>query len=83
MLKKSIPSMSRRCFSRNKPWINSEIMALPKEKKRAFTSRNKEEPNATQRELRRKIRGLKKNYRWRMEEQPSRNNTARVRTFGI
>lgn len=83
MLKKNIPSRTRRCFSSNKPWINSEIMALLKEKKRAFTSRNKEELKATQRELRRKIRGLKKNYRWRMEEQLLRNNTARVRTFGI
>lgn len=45
-----------RCFSNSKPWINPNIKALLKEKKRAFRSGNREE-------LRKKIREGKNSYR--------------------
>ena len=49
------------------PWINPDIKAPLKEKKRAFRSGNKEELRAVQKELRKKIREGKNSYRRKME----------------
>ena len=56
-------------FSNSKPWINPDIKALLKEKKRAFRSESKEELKAVQKELRKKISEGKNNYRRKMENQ--------------
>jgi len=53
----------------HKPWINPDIKALLKKKKRAFKSGNKDELKAVQRLLRRKIREWGKTPtrgRWRI-----------------
>lgn len=39
----TVPTRTIQCFPNNKPWINADIQALLKEKKRAFRSGNKEE----------------------------------------
>jgi len=67
-----------RCFSNNKPWINPDIKALLKEKKRAFKLGNKDELKAVQRLLRRKIRKGKNSYRKKMEDQLQQKNTSGV-----
>ncbi|XP_013890172.1 uncharacterized protein LOC106537333 [Austrofundulus limnaeus] len=74
----TVPTRTVRCFSNNKPWINPDIKALLKEKKRAFRSGNKEEMKAVQRELRRKIRDGKESYRKKMEVQLQENNVSGV-----
>ncbi|XP_013889486.1 RNA-directed DNA polymerase from mobile element jockey, partial [Austrofundulus limnaeus] len=74
----TVPTRTVRCFSNNKPWINPDIKALLKEKKRAFGSGNKEEMKAVQRELRRKIRDGKESYRKKMEVQLQENNVSGV-----
>ena len=51
----SVSTRTVQCFSNNKPWINPDIKALLKEKKRVFRSGNKEELKAVQKELRKKI----------------------------
>ncbi|KAK7921775.1 hypothetical protein WMY93_008677 [Mugilogobius chulae] len=63
-----------RCSSNNKPWINPDIKALLKEKKRAFKSGNKEGLRTAQKKLRRKIRRAKAAYRRRMEQQLQNQN---------
>ncbi|KAK0147718.1 RNA-directed DNA polymerase from mobile element jockey [Merluccius polli] len=70
----TVPSRVVRCFSNNKPWINPDIKALLKEKKRAFRSGNKDELRTVQKELRRKTREGKASYRRKMEEQLQRQN---------
>ena len=70
----TVPSRVVRCFSNNKLWINPDIKALLKEKKRAFRSGNKDELRTVQKELRRKIREGKASYRRKMEEQLPRQN---------
>ena len=62
-----------RCFSNNKRWINPDIKALLKEKKRVFKSGNKEELKTVQRELRRKIGEGKNHFRKKMEDQLQQN----------
>jgi len=59
----TVPTRPVRCFSNNKPWINPDIKALLKEKKRAFQSGNKEGLKTVQKELRWKIREGKNQYR--------------------
>ncbi|KAK7896418.1 hypothetical protein WMY93_021743 [Mugilogobius chulae] len=70
----TVPSRTVRCFSNNKPWINPDIKALLKEKKRAFKSGNKEGLRTAQKKLRRKIRRAKAAYRRRMEQQLQNQN---------
>ncbi|KAI4898460.1 hypothetical protein NFI96_011945, partial [Prochilodus magdalenae] len=74
----TVPTKTIQCFSNNKPWINPDIKALLKEKKRAFRSGDKDELKAVQRELRRKIREGKASYRRKLEEQLQRNNVSGV-----
>ena len=74
----TVPTKTIRCFSNNKPWINPDIKALLKEKKRAFKSGDKEEMRSVQRELRRKIREGKASYRRKMEAQLQQNNVSGV-----
>nr|XP_057907087.1 uncharacterized protein LOC131104187 [Doryrhamphus excisus] len=74
----TVPTRTVRCFSNNKPWINPDIKALLKEKKRVFKSGNREELKAVQKELRRKIREGKDCYRKKMEEQLQQNNVRGV-----
>jgi len=50
----TVSTRSVRCFSNNKPWINTGIKAFLKEKKRAFRSGIKEELRVVQRDLRSK-----------------------------
>ncbi|KAI4883190.1 hypothetical protein NFI96_029396, partial [Prochilodus magdalenae] len=70
----TVPTKTIRCFSNNKPWINPDIKAPLKEKKRVFRSGDQDELKAVQRELRRKIREGKASYRRKLEEQLQRNN---------
>ncbi|KAI4880800.1 hypothetical protein NFI96_015512, partial [Prochilodus magdalenae] len=63
----TVPTKTLRCFSNNKPWINPDIKALLKDKKRAFRSGDKDEMKVVQRKLRRKIREGKASYRRKME----------------
>ncbi len=65
----TVPFGTVQCFPNNKPWINHEIKALLKGKKRAFRSGDKEELKAVQRGLRRKIREGKNSYRRKTEDQ--------------
>ncbi|XP_076828120.1 uncharacterized protein LOC143474522 [Brachyhypopomus gauderio] len=74
----TVPTRSVRCFSNNKPWINSDIKTLLKEKKRVFRSGHKEEMKSVQTDLRRKIREGKTIYRRKMEDQLQQNNVSRV-----
>lgn len=74
----TVPTRTVRCFSNNKPWINPDIKALLKEKKRAFMSRNREELKAVQIRLRRKIREGKKTYRTKLENQLQASNVTGV-----
>ena len=74
----TVPTRTVRCFSYSKPWINPNIKALLKEKKRAFRSGNKEELKAVQKELRRKIREGKNSYRRKMENQLQQRNVSGV-----
>ncbi|KAK7913293.1 hypothetical protein WMY93_013504 [Mugilogobius chulae] len=74
----TVPSRTVRCFSNNKPWINPDIKALLKEKKRAFKSGNKEGLRTAQKKLRRKIRRAKAAYRRRMEQQLQNQNISAV-----
>ncbi|KAI4875879.1 hypothetical protein NFI96_009456 [Prochilodus magdalenae] len=74
----TVPTKIVRCFSNNKPWINPDIKALLKEKKRVFRSGDKDELKAVQRELRRKIREGKASYRRKLEEQLQQNNISGV-----
>ncbi len=68
-MENTVPTRAVRCFSNNKPWINPDIKALLKEKKRAFRSGNKD-----QRELRIKIREGKLGYRRKMKDQLQQSN---------
>uniref|UniRef100_A0AAV2L3V6 Reverse transcriptase domain-containing protein n=1 Tax=Knipowitschia caucasica TaxID=637954 RepID=A0AAV2L3V6_KNICA len=74
----AVPSKMVRCFSNNKPWMNIEIKALLKEKKRAFLSKDKQALKEVQRRLRLSIRTAKARYKNRMEEQLSQQNVAGV-----
>ncbi|TWW55971.1 hypothetical protein D4764_09G0010210 [Takifugu flavidus] len=74
----TIPTSTVRSFSNSKPWITPDIKALLKEKTRAFVSGDKEELKSVQRELRRKIRQEKDNYRRKMENQLQQNNICGV-----
>ncbi|XP_062863986.1 tyrosine-protein kinase receptor [Trichomycterus rosablanca] len=74
----TVPTKTVRCFSNNKPWINPDIKALLKKKKRAFRSGDKDELKAVQRELRRKIREGKAGYRKKLEEELQQNNVSGV-----
>ncbi|TWW59863.1 hypothetical protein D4764_06G0013930 [Takifugu flavidus] len=74
----TVPTRTVRSFSNSKPWITPDIKALLKEKKRAFVSGDKEELKSVQRELRRKIRQEKDNYRRKMENQLQQNNICGV-----
>ncbi|TWW81279.1 hypothetical protein D4764_01G0010940 [Takifugu flavidus] len=74
----TVPTRTVRSFSNSKPWITPDIKALLKEKKRAFVSGDKEELKTVQRELRRKIRQEKDNYRRKMENQLQQNNICGV-----
>ena len=74
----TVPTRTVRCFSNSKPWINPDIKALLKEKKRVFRSGNKEELKAVQKELRRKIREGKNSYRGKMENQLQQRNISGV-----
>lgn len=56
-------------FSNSKPWINPDIQALIKEKRRAFKSGNKDGLKTVHKDLRRKIREGKNTYRRKMEDQ--------------
>ncbi|KAI4903434.1 hypothetical protein NFI96_017561, partial [Prochilodus magdalenae] len=73
----TVPTKTIRCFSNSKPWINPDIKALLKEKKRVFRSGDKDELKAVQRDLRRKIWEGKASYR-KLEEQLQRNNVSGV-----
>jgi len=73
-----VPTRTVRCFSNNKPWINPDIKALLKEKKRAFKSGNKDELKAMQRLLRRKIREGENSHKRKMEDQLQQKNTIGV-----
>uniref|UniRef100_A0A8C6M681 Reverse transcriptase domain-containing protein n=1 Tax=Nothobranchius furzeri TaxID=105023 RepID=A0A8C6M681_NOTFU len=70
----TVPIKKIRCFSNNKPWINPEIKALLKEKKRVFRSGDKQELRVVQKKLKWKIRQGKENYRRKMEEQLQQDN---------
>ncbi|TWW54569.1 RNA-directed DNA polymerase from mobile element jockey [Takifugu flavidus] len=74
----TVPTRTVWSFSTSKPWITPDIKALLKEKKRAFVSGDKEELKTVQRELRRKIRQEKDNYRRKMENQLQQNNICGV-----
>ncbi|XP_056887462.1 polyhomeotic-like protein 2b isoform X4 [Takifugu flavidus] len=74
----TVPTSTVRSFSNSKPLITPDIKALLKEKKRAFVSGDKEELKTVQRELRRKIRQEKDNYRRKMENQLQQNNICGV-----
>ncbi|XP_056880616.1 uncharacterized protein LOC130520960 [Takifugu flavidus] len=74
----TVPTRTVWSFSNSKPWITPDIKALLKEKKRAFVSGDKEELKTVQRELRRKIRQEKDNYRRKMENQLQQNNICGV-----
>ncbi|TWW55977.1 hypothetical protein D4764_09G0010270 [Takifugu flavidus] len=74
----TVPTRTVRSFSNSKPWITPDIKALLKEKTRAFVSGDKEELKTVQRELRRKIRQEKDNYRRKMENQLQQNNICGV-----
>ncbi|TWW59246.1 hypothetical protein D4764_06G0007760, partial [Takifugu flavidus] len=74
----TVPTRTVRSFSNSKPWITRDMKALLKEKKRAFVSGDKEELKTVQRELRRKIRQEKNNYRRKMENQLQQNNICGV-----
>ena len=74
----TVPTRTVQCFSNSKPWINPDIKALLKEKKRVFRSGNKEELKAVQKELRRKIREGKNSYRGKMENQLQQRNISGV-----
>uniref|UniRef100_A0AAV2JKS1 Uncharacterized protein n=1 Tax=Knipowitschia caucasica TaxID=637954 RepID=A0AAV2JKS1_KNICA len=67
----AVPSKMVRCFSNNKPWMNTEIKALLKEKKRAFLSKDRQALKEVQRRLRLNIRNAKARYKNRIEEQLS------------
>ncbi|TWW53320.1 hypothetical protein D4764_0013870 [Takifugu flavidus] len=73
----TVPTRTVRSFPNSKPWITPDIKALLKEKKRAFVSGDKEELKTVQRELRRKIRQEKDNYRRQMENQLQELNSYR------
>ena len=72
------PTKTVQCFSDSKPWINPDIKAPDKEKKRVFRSGNKEELKAVQKELRKKIREGKNSYRRKMENQLQQRNISGV-----
>ncbi|KAJ0019528.1 hypothetical protein NQD34_007097 [Periophthalmus magnuspinnatus] len=69
-----VPSQTVRCFPNNKPWINPDIKALLKEKKRVFRSGTKEELKAVQKKLRRKIRTSQTSHKRRIEQQLQEKN---------
>ncbi|TWW69303.1 putative RNA-directed DNA polymerase from transposon BS [Takifugu flavidus] len=67
----TVPTRTVRSFSNSKLWITPDI-------KGAFVSGDKEELKTVQRELRRKIRQEKDNYRRKMENQLQQNNICGV-----
>ena len=71
-LDNTIPTRTVQC----KPWINPNIKALLKEKKRVFRSGNREELKAVQEELRKKIREGKNCYRRKTEDQLQQRNVS-------
>uniref|UniRef100_A0AAV2KDG8 Uncharacterized protein n=1 Tax=Knipowitschia caucasica TaxID=637954 RepID=A0AAV2KDG8_KNICA len=74
----AVPSKIVRGFSNNKPWMNIEIKALLKEKKRAFLSKDRQALKEVRRRLRLGIKTAKARYKNRMEEQLSQQNVAEV-----
>ena len=73
-----VPIHTVRCFPNNKPWINRDVKALLKEKKRAFRSGSKQALKEAQKRLRRNIRKAQAAYKERMEQQLQRKNTRGV-----
>lgn len=53
---------------KNKPWVTPHVKTLLKEKKEGFSVRDREHLMAVQRQLREKIRELKRSHRRRMIE---------------
>ena len=73
----TVPTRTVQCFSNSKRWINPDIKALLKEKRRVCRSGN-EELKAVQKELRRKISEGKNSYRRKMENQLQQRNISGV-----
>ncbi len=73
-----VPTKRIRCFSNNKPWINKDIKSLLNRKKRAFMAKDREELRAVQKELKRKLREAKNNYREKMEAKMGQNSPKEV-----
>ncbi len=62
-----IPSKKVCCFPNNKACINKDIKLLLNKKKRAFVARDLKELKAVQKDLKKKLREGKNNYREKME----------------
>lgn len=61
-----VPTKKVRCFPNNKPWINGNIKALLKEKRRVFKTGDTEGAKAVQKELK-ELRVAKEEYKERLE----------------
>ncbi|KAK0145656.1 hypothetical protein N1851_015437 [Merluccius polli] len=73
----TMPARTVHCFSNNKPWITSDLKALPN-KKKAFRSGDREEQRRVQQELREMLRTCKDNYRRKLEAKLQQNSVRDV-----
>lgn len=64
-----MPSKVVCCYPNNKPWITSSLKALLNEKKKAFRRGDSNRIKELQRELKVKIREVKKAYGLKLEQQ--------------
>ena len=76
-LENTVPTKTVWCFSKNKPWNNPDIKALPKEKNSAFRAGDKEELRAVQRKLRKSGR-VKSATKRRWKNSCKKNNVSGV-----
>ncbi|KAM9812661.1 uncharacterized protein ACBT44_011751 isoform 1-T1 [Syngnathus typhle] len=74
----TIPTKTVRVFANSKPWITPEIKDLLRDKRRVFKSGDRDLLKTVQRDLRKKIREGKSNYRRRMEDQLQRDDISGV-----
>ena len=63
----AVPTKSVRCYPNNKPWINSSVRQLLKEKKKAFKNGDMVKLKEVQRELKKGLREAKEAYGRKME----------------
>ena len=66
------------CFPNNKPWISCDIKGLLNQKKAAFRENDREKHKQIQRELKRRLKMARVDYKKKMETKLQHNDTREV-----